>query len=427
MIASRRSMARLLTTRYPASPSSSAALLSTLKSLPAASTLSRNVAALSTKRSLSTASDALPDINSKAIKTSLTTARKTVPPNKDLVFGQTFSDHMLTLEWQANKGWAAPKIHPYGKIALDPSATVLHYGIECFEGMKAYKDKNGKIRMFRPDMNMQRFLKSCKRLALPAFNPDELLESIKELLRVDERWIPSERGYSLYIRPTAIATQESLGVGPSSKAMIFVITCPVGPYYKTGFAAVSLSATSHYIRAWPGGTGDAKVGGNYAPGIRPQIEVAKQGYQQNLWLFGPNDNLTEVGTMNLFVFWKNAQGEKELVTPPLDGTILPGVTRASILDLARSWGEFKVTEKPITMAELTQSIAENRLIEMFGSGTAAIVSPIKRIGYKGQDYHIPLDPANKEAQAGPLTKRFADTIMGIQYGEIPHKWSVVIN
>jgi len=303
---------------------------------------------------------------------------------------------------------------------------VLHYAIECFEGLKAYKDKNGKIRLFRPDMNMNRLYRSCKRLTLPTFDRDEFLACIKEFLKVDERWIPNEKGYSLYLRPTAIATQESLGVGPSNKSLLFVIASPVGPYYRTGFSAVSLYATKDFVRAWPGGTGDAKIGSNYAPGIRPQIEVSKDGYQQVLWLFGPQDLITEVGTMNYFMFWKNSAGEKELVTPPLDGIILPGVTRDSILTLAKEWNEFKVVERPISMSEVTQAIQEGRILEMFGSGTAAIVSPIKRIHYNGKNLDIPLDPNDPTSQVGPLTKRFADTILGIQYGEIPHKWSVVL-
>ncbi|KAJ3205517.1 branched-chain-amino-acid aminotransferase [Entophlyctis luteolus] len=373
------------------------------------------------------ATSALRDISAASIAVRPTDSPKLIPPNKDLVFGHTFADHMLNIDWNSKTGWDSPLIHKYQNLSISPSATVFHYALECFEGMKAYKDKSGNIRLFRPDMNMNRLLRSCRRLALPEFDKNELLDCIKKLLLIDERWIPSERGYSLYVRPTAIATQESLGVGPSSQAKIFVITCPVGPYYKTGFAAVSLSATSHYTRAWPGGTGDCKVGGNYAPGIRPQIEVGQKGYAQNLWLFGPEDNLTEVGTMNLFVFWKNKQtGKPELITPPLDGTILPGVTRDSILQLARSWGEFDVSEKPVTMPEIVDALQEGRLIEMFGAGTAAIVSPIKNISYKNVDWAIPLDPSDASSQAGKLTKRFADTIMGIQYGEIPHEWSVVV-
>ena len=220
--------------------------------------------------------------------------------------------------------------------------------------------------------------------------------------------------------------------------MIFVIASPVGPYYKTGFSAVSLYASTKYVRAWPGGTGDAKIGGNYAPGILPQLEVAKDGFQQILWLFGPEMNVTEgklltiffsliVGTMNFFMLWKNEDGDKELITPPLDGTILPGVTRDSILKLTKEWNEFGVREASITMADVSKASKENRILEMFGAGTAAIVSPIKRIQFDGVDYSIPLDPSNPNSQAGPLTKRLADHIMGIQYGEIPHEWSVVLD
>jgi branched-chain amino acid aminotransferase len=218
---------------------------------------------------------------------------KALVPNNKLIFGHTFTDHMLTIKWNANEGWSKPLVGPYKKLELDPSCTVFHYGVECFEGMKAYKDQDGKIRLFRPDMNMNRFLRSCKRLMLPTFEKEELLQCIKSLVKHDERWIPSERGYSLYIRPTAIATQESLGVGASNKSLIFAICSPVGPYYKTGFSPVSLYASNKHVRAFPGGTGDCKIGGNYAPGIKPQIEVARGGYQQILWLFGKEDFLTE--------------------------------------------------------------------------------------------------------------------------------------
>nr|KAJ3420372.1 branched-chain-amino-acid aminotransferase [Polyrhizophydium stewartii] len=398
-------------------------------------------------------SDSPAPLSAKRIQVQLTKDPKKMLPLNQLVFGQTFSDHMLTAEWTASKGWADPKIQPYGKISLEPSATVFHYAMECFEGMKAasaitagdaitaplcactgirtasfsYKDKQGRIRLFRPDMNVNRLYNSCKRMTLPTFDKAEMLELIKQFVKTETNWIPSERGYSLYLRPTSIATQESLGVGPSNRALFFVIASPVGPYYKTGFSAVSLYSSREYVRAWPGGTGDAKVGGNYAPGIRPQIEVAKDGYQQILWLFGEKDNITEVGTMNFFMYWINEDGVKELRTPPLDGTILPGVTRDSILTLSRDWNEFKVTEGPITMSAVTKAISEGRVLEMFGAGTAAIVSPIKRIRYDDKDLSIPLDPKDPNAQAGPLTKRFADTIMGIQYGEIPHKWSVIVD
>ncbi|KAI9595454.1 aminotransferase [Syncephalis fuscata] len=357
----------------------------------------------------------------------LTDKPRPLKPNDQLVFGHTFSDHMFMAEWSANKGWDNPLIKPYGKIALEPSAVVFHYAFECFEGLKAYKDASGHIRLFRPDMNMDRLLRSTLRLTLPAFDTKEVLECLKELLKVEKRWIPTGKGYSLYIRPTMIGTQESLGVGPSNRAMLFIICSPVGPYYRTGFNAVSLSARTDAVRAWPGGTGNHKLGLNYSPCIKPQLEAAKEGYQQNLWLFGPDHHITEVGTMNCFTFLKNDDGEIELVTPPLDGTILPGVTRDSILSLAREWNEFKVSERPITMKEVLRASKEGRLIEMFGAGTACIVSPIKLINYLNHDINVPLNPKDPSSQAGPLTKRFNDTLLGIQYGEIEHPWSVVVD
>lgn len=367
------------------------------------------------------------DVDRSKLTVTRTTTPKPKLPNDQLVFGRTFSDHMLEIAWTQSEGWKAPTISPYHKLALEPSASVFHYASEIFEGMKAYKDKKGNLRLFRPMLNMARMENSAKRLALPTFNKEQVLECIKELVRVEQSWIPAERGYSLYLRPTLIGTQESLGVAKSNSALFFTICCPVGPYYKSGFDAVKLYANTTYVRAFPGGTGDAKCGGNYAPCIKPQAEAAELGYAQNLWLFGPNHEVTEVGTMNVLTFWINEQGEKELITAPLDGTILPGVTRTSILELARKWNEFKVTERVYTMGEVEKAINEKRLIEMFGAGTAAIVSPVKAIYYKGRDLPIPLDPSDPKSQAGKLTKRFADTIMGIQYGEIESDWSVVVS
>jgi branched-chain amino acid aminotransferase len=195
----------------------------------------------------------LPQIQSNLIQIQRTKSPKKLEANKDLVFGKSFTDHMLSVKWNASKGWQAPLIQPYGPISLEPSAVVFHYSMECFEGMKAYKDKKGNIRLFRPDMNMKRLNSSCSRLTLPTFDEKELLQCIKSLVKLDERWIPQERGYSLYIRPTVIGTQQTLGVGPSSEALLFVIMSPVGPYYKTGFNAVSLLADPSNVRAWPGG------------------------------------------------------------------------------------------------------------------------------------------------------------------------------
>ena len=218
-------------------------------------------------------------------------------------------------------------------------------------------------------------------------------------------------------------------MGPSNKAMIFVICSPVGPYYRTGFNAVSLWAEERFVRAWPGGTGAHKVGANYAPGILPQLQASREGYQQNLWLFGPDHQITEVGTMNLFLFWKSPEdGALELLTPTLDdGLILPGVTRDSILALTRGWGQFRVVERDLPMAGLVRAVDEGRVLEMFGAGTAAIISPIRKIHYRGRNLEIPLDPFDPAKQAGPLARRLWETIVKIQYGEEPqHPWSQVI-
>jgi branched-chain amino acid aminotransferase len=257
-----------------------------------------------------------------------------------------------------------------------------------------------------------------------------LINVIAQFLRIEDRWVPSKRGYSLYLRPTIIGTQSELGVRAPDSVLLFVIASPVGPYYSTGFNAVSLMASTQYVRAWPNGTGDFKVGGNYAPCVKPQSEALAEGYQQNLWLFGPDNEVTEAGTMNFFMLWENPNtGRRELVTPPLNGLILPGVTRNSILELVKSWehttGIF-VCEEKVTMAEILQASHEDRIIEMFGAGTACIVSPIKRIGFNGTDIHIPLDRSNPDSQAGPLTKMINDAIMDIQYGVVKHPFSRLI-
>ncbi len=355
-----------------------------------------------------------------------TTAPKPKQAFETLIFGHTFSDHMLEVDWNIKSGWSAPKIRPFGDLSIHPAASSLHYSLECFEGMKAYIDEKNNIRLFRPEMNMNRINTSAKRLLLPTIQPDQALLCLKELLRVDKDWIPNKDGYSLYIRPTLISTAPYLGVAPPTDAKFYVILSPVGPYYPTGFAPVKLLADPKYVRAWPGGTGNIKCGGNYAMGIMPAREAAQKGYQQLLWLFGEEGYCTEVGTMNQFWYWVNKDGEKELVTAPLDGTILPGVTRDSVIRLAQSWG-IKVREAPYTIHEVITAIKEGRMIEAFGSGTAAIVSPVKAVGYNGVDYEVPLDKDDKTQAAGQLTRKIMNTIQGIQYGRIPHEWSVVVN
>lgn len=333
---------------------------------------------------------------------------------------------MLTIEWTQTDGWRAPAIQPYQNLSLDPATCVFHYGFECFEGMKAYKDAAGRVRLFRPDRNMARFNGSAARIALPTFSPTALTELIARFAQLEERFIPVERGYSLYLRPTLIGTQKTLGVGPPGSALLFVIASPVGPYYPTGFKAVSLEATDYAVRAWPGGVGDKKLGANYAPCVLPQLQAASRGFQQNLWLFGPEQYVTEVGTMNLFVALRDAEtGQKELVTAPLDGTILEGVTRDSVLALARErlvpegW---RVSERKITMAALAEASADGRLLEVFGAGTAAIVSPVRHISWQGKLVSCGL--AETE-ESGEIALRMKGWIEARQYGDEEHEWSYV--
>jgi branched-chain amino acid aminotransferase len=334
---------------------------------------------------------------------------------------------MLSIEWTASEGWLAPRITPYQNLSLDPASCVFQYGFECFEGMKAYKDSKGQVRLFRPDMNMARMNRSTTRIALPTFDSASMIELIAKFVALEERFIPTEKGYSLYLRPTMIGTQKTLGIGPPGSALLYVIASPVGPYYPTGFKAVSLEATDYAVRAWPGGVGDKKLGGNYAPCIVPQIEAMTRGFHQNLWLFGEEEYVTEVGTMNMFVAMKNKEtGQNELVTAPLDGTILGGVTRDSILSLAREKlapAGWVIAERKFTMPELVQASKEGRLLEAFGAGTAAIVSPVRNISYKNElvDCGLKLDQ-----EAGPVAAKMLEWISARQYGDEEHDWSYVV-
>ena len=334
---------------------------------------------------------------------------------------------MLSIEWTAAQGWLPPRITPYQNLSLDPATCVFHYAFECFEGMKAYKCTDGSLRLFRPDKNMQRINKSAARIALPTFDGDSLISLIGTMCRMDQRFIPSEKGYSLYLRPTMIGTQRTLGVGPPGSALLYVIASPVGPYYPTGFKAISLEATDYAVRAWPGGVGDKKLGANYAPCIVPQLKAAKKGLHQNLWLFGEEEYITEVGTMNLFVVMKNKEtGQKELITAPLDGTILEGVTRDSVLALARerlTKEGYNVSERYVKMSEIGEAESEGRLVEVFGAGTAAIVAPIRKISWKGRMLDCGL---REDQEAGEIAMKMKGWIEGIQYGEEEHEWSVKI-
>lgn len=342
------------------------------------------------------------------------------PPDAPLKFGHQYADHMAEIEWTIEGGWETPRINPMHNLSLHPGAKVLHYAIELFEGMKAYRGVDNKIRLFRPDLNMERMRRTAHRAGLPTFDAEELTKVIVDLVKLDQEWVPHSTTSSLYIRPTFIGTDPTLGVGFSRAGLLYVLTGPAGQYYATGFQPVSLLADSEFVRAFPGGVGGFKMGCNYAPTILISKMAGEMGCQQVLWLYDDDEKLTEVGTMNIFAYWINEQGERELVTPPLaEGLILPGVTRQSLLDLAREWNEFKVSERFLTMGEVRKAIKEGRMMEMFGAGTACVVSPVGNIVYKNRAKGVYEDLQIPTMENSPnLMQRFFETITDIQYGRI---------
>ncbi|XP_015977999.1 branched-chain-amino-acid aminotransferase, mitochondrial [Rousettus aegyptiacus] len=342
--------------------------------------------------------------------------------SKPLVFGKTFTDHMLMVEWDERQGWGRPRIQPFQHLKLHPACSALHYSQQLFEGLKAFRARDRSVRLFRPWLNMDRMLRSAVRLSLPSFDRAELLECIRRLVEVDKDWVPDWSGASLYVRPVLLGNEPSLGVGSPSRALLYVILCPVGTYFSGDILRpVSLLADPAFTRAWVGGVGDCKVGGNYGPTVFVQREANKKGCDQVLWLYGPDHQLTEVGNMNIFIFWTREDGVLELVTPPVDGVILPGVVRQSLLDLAQTWGEFQVVERRVTMQEVMRALAEHRLREVFGSGTACQVCPVHSILYQGKHLHIPT------MEHGPeLVLRFQKELSSIQYGARDHKWMLPV-
>lgn len=354
----------------------------------------------------------------------LTTTPKEKPAEDHAYeFGKLTTDHMLEIDWDQETGWGNPIISPYHNFDMDPSNSTLHYALECFEGMKAmpsYDQK--KIHMFRPIENCKRMNNSFTALSFPSYDNEELLKCIIKLVDIDRDWMPWREKHSLYIRPTGISWENTLGVKSASKVKLFTIISPVGPYYPKGFKPVSVHCYTDFVRAWHKGSGDKKLGSNYGPTIKPAKVVAGEGYDQILWLL--EDNVTEVGVMNFFVHWYNKDGKKELITCPLDGTILPGVTRDSILQLAKSWGEFDVVERKFSIHEIIEAVKEERIIEAFGTGTAAVIAPVNRIGYNGQDYEIPI---KEELQSGELAGRLFTQLDEIYTGKSQFKdWSVEV-
>lgn len=291
--------------------------------------------------------------------------------------------------------------------------------------MKAFRGDDGKVRLFRPELNMQRMLGSADRMSFAPFEVDELIPCIKKLVELDKDWCPTSGSFpSLYIRPTMIGIEPTLGVASAKQSLLFIILSPVSGYFAGGLKPVNLIADPRYVRAWPGGCGNKKLGSNYGPTVRIQKDAEANGYQQVLWLFGEDHQITEIGTMNIFVHLINDKGEKELITPPLeDGIILPGVTRNSLLTLAREWNDFKVTERRIGMKEIKKALDEKRLIEVFGAGTACVVCPVGKITYLGEDLHMPtIDLADQ------LNQRFLKALTDIQYGKVPdhRSWAPIV-
>ncbi len=327
----------------------------------------------------------------------------------DLDFGTVFGDHMATVEWDADRGWHDPQVVGYGPLPIEPSAAVLHYGQEIFEGLKAYRWADGSVWTFRPAFNAARFNQSARRIAMPELPRDDFLGAIAAVVRADERWVPSTPDSALYLRPMMIATEPFLGVRPSHKYMFLVLSSPVGPYFKGGLKPVSIWVTDQYHRAAPGGTGAAKTGGNYAASLMPQQEAAELGFDQVCYLdAATNSKLEELGGMNVFV----VRADGTVQTPKTGGTILEGGTRAAILRLLADRG-VNVEETDVDLHQLTQDITSGAVTEMFACGTAAVVTPIGRIAGNGFDV---------ELQGGDLTSSIHEELSGIQRGLLPDRY-----
>jgi branched-chain amino acid aminotransferase len=332
--------------------------------------------------------------------------RRTKPHPDEMGFGIFYSDHMFLMEWRQDRGWHGGRIEPYRPLTLDPAAMVLHYAQAAFEGFKAYPAKDGRILLFRPELNLARMNESMKRICVPPIDEEFVLTAIKKLIAVDRDWIPAGRGQSLYIRPTVIATEPHIGVRPSKQYLFYVITSPVGAYYKEGFSPVKILVEENYVRSAVGGLGGAKAAANYAASLLAAEEANRRGWTQVLWLDAAERKyVEEVGTMNIFFVINDA-----LVTPRLTGSLLPGITRKSVLELAAHWG-MKAEERPVTIDEVTQAAEDGSLTEMFGSGTAAIISPVNEFCYKD----IPHNLAGP--QPGPVAVNLFETLLAIQNGE----------
>lgn len=340
-------------------------------------------------------------------------------PGEDnpLTFGTIFTDHMFVMNYETGKGWFDPRIVPYQKLELEPSAMVFHYAQEMFEGLKAYRADDGRALLFRPDMNAKRTNETNRRLCIPEIPEEDFVQAIKELVKVDEAWIPTKEGTSLYVRPFIIATDEFLGVRPSDTYLFIIILSPVGAYYPEGLNPVKIWIEDDYVRAVRGGIGFAKTGGNYAASLAAQVKAHEEGYSQVLWLDGVERKyIEEVGAMNIF-FKINGT----VVTPMLNGSILPGITRNSAIQLLKQWG-IPVEERRISVDELLEAATDGSLEEVFGTGTAAVVSPVGHLRFEDKVIQI------QDGGIGPISQKLYDNIVGTQLGRIEdvNGWTVTV-
>lgn len=352
-------------------------------------------------------------------KITISTAKtlKDKPSMDGIAFGTVFSDNMFLMNYEEGKGWHNPRIVPFENISLSPAAMVFHYGQEIFEGLKAYRGADGAVRLFRPIENIRRMNNSAERLCIPTVPEDLYLEALKTLVEVEKDWVPSEPDTSLYLRPFIIATDPHLGVHASKTYIFCIITSPVGSYYPEGLSPVKIMIESEDVRAVRGGTGYAKCGGNYAASLRAGTKAEEKGYSQVLWLDGiTRRNIEEVGAMNV-MFKINGK----IVTPALTGSVLPGITRKSCIELLKDWG-YEVEERAVSIDELIAAAADGSLEEAWGTGTAAVVSPIGEISFEGKTHEI------SGFKIGELTQKLYDKLTGIQWGKAPDDkgWTVVV-
>ncbi|MDD6193083.1 MAG: branched-chain amino acid aminotransferase [Lachnospiraceae bacterium] len=342
---------------------------------------------------------------------------KEKPDETNLGFGKYMTDYMFICDWSKEQGWHDARIVPEGPIEMDPACMVLHYAQETFEGLKAYRTAEGKIQLFRPDMNAKRMIRSNERLCMPGFPEQDFVEAVKALVKVEEAWVPSEPNTSLYIRPYMFATEAALGVHMASSYKFMIICSPVGAYYASGLDPVKIMVEDQYVRAVAGGTGFTKCGGNYAGSIAGQIKAEKLGYEQVLWLDGNERKyVEEVGSMNIMF-----KIDGEIWTAPIEGTVLPGVTRDSMIHILRDWG-YTVREERLSVDDLMAAGHNGKLEEVFGTGTAAVISPVGQLRYKDDVVVV------NDNKTGELTQKLYDTLTGIQWGRLEDKygWTVEV-